>query len=258
VPRIHPSAVVEPGAKIAGDVVIGACAVVGPEVELAAGVELRPHAHVCGRTTVGEGTRIFPFAVVGEEPQDKSFTGETTQLLVGRDNVIREHATIHVGTRKGGGCTRIGDDNFIMNGVHIGHDTEIGSHTIVASHCALGGHVLVEDYAVIGGLSGIHQFARIGESVMVAAMSALSKDAPPFSLVAGQRARVSGVNAVGLRRRGFSAEARAEIKHAFHILFNSKLRLEPALERARAERFECDEVARLLHFLENSKRGFCR
>jgi UDP-N-acetylglucosamine acyltransferase len=258
VPRIHPSAVVEPGAKIAGDVVIGACAVVGPEVELAVGVELRPHAHVCGRTTVGEGTRIFPFAVVGEEPQDKSFTGETTQLLVGRDNVIREHATIHVGTRKGGGCTRIGDDNFIMNGVHIGHDTEIGSHTIIASHCALGGHVLVEDYAVIGGLTGIHQFARIGESVMVAAMSGLSKDAPPFSLVSGARARVSGVNVVGLRRRGFSAGVGAEIKHAFHILFSSKLRLEPALDRLRAEHFESDEVARLLHFIENSERGFCR
>jgi UDP-N-acetylglucosamine acyltransferase len=258
VARIHPSAVVEPGAKIAGDVVIGACAVVGPEVELAAGVELRAHAHVCGRTTVGEGTRIFPFAVLGEEPQDKSFSGETTELLVGRDNVIREHATIHVGTQRGGGCTRIGDDNFIMNGVHLGHDTEIGSHCIIASHCAFGGHVLVEDYAVVGGLCGIHQFARVGESAMVAAMSGLSKDVPPFSLVSGHRARVSGINVVGLRRRGFSAEVRAEIKHAFHILFSSKLRLEPAMERLRAEHFESDEAARLLHFLENSERGFCR
>ena len=259
-PQIHPSAVVEPGAKLAADVVIGACAVVGPEVELAAGVELRPHAHVCGRTTIGEGSRIFPFAVVGEEPQDMSFTGETTQLLVGRDNVIREHVTIHVGTRKGDGCTRVGDDNFIMNGVHVGHDTEIGSHCIIASHCALAGHVLVEDHAVIGGLSGIHQFTRVGESVMVAAVSALSKDAPPFSLVSSRRGRaqVSGINAVGLRRRGFSSEVRAEIKHAFHILFNSKLRLELALERVRAEHFGCDEVERLLHFLESSKRGFYR
>lgn len=257
-PRIHPSAVVDPAAKIADDVEIGAGAVVGPEVELASGVELRPHAHVWGRTRIGENTRIFPFAVVGEEPQDKSFTGEATELVVGRDNVIREHATIHVGTRKGGGCTRIGDDNFIMNGVHIGHDTQIASHCIIASHCALGGHVVVEDYAVVGGLSGIHQFARIGESVMVAAMSGVSKDAPPFSLVAGARARISGINVVGLRRRGFSTEVRAQIKHAFHILFNSKLRLEVALERVRAERFECAEVARLLQFLENSKRGFSR
>ncbi len=256
--RIHPSAVVESGAKIADDVVIGACAVVGPEVELAAGVELRAHAHVSGRTTVGEGTRIFPFAVLGEEPQDKSFSGEATELLVGRDNVIREHATIHVGTQRGGGCTRIGDDNFIMNGVHLGHDTEIGSHCIIASHCAFGGHVLVEDYAVVGGLCGIHQFARVGESAMVAAMSGISKDVPPFSLVSGQRACVSGINVVGLRRRGFSAEVRAEIKHAFHILFSSKLRLEPALERLRREHFESDEAARFLHFLENSERGFCR
>lgn len=256
--RIHPSAVVEPGAKIADDVVIGACAVVGPEVELAAGVELRAHAHVSGRTTIGEGTRIFPFAVLGEEPQDKSFSGETTELLVGRDNVIREHATIHVGTQRGGGCTRIGDDNFIMNGVHLGHDTEIGSHCIIASHCAFGGHAIVEDHAVVGGLCGIHQFARVGESAMVAAMSGLSKDVPPFSLVSGQRARVSGVNVVGLRRRGFSAEVRAEIKHAFHILFSSKLRLESALERLQAEHLESDEVARLLHFLETSERGFCR
>jgi UDP-N-acetylglucosamine acyltransferase len=258
VPRIHPSAVVEPGARIADDVVIGAFAVVGPDVELAAGVELRPHAHVCGRTAVGERTRIFPFAVIGEEPQDKSFSGETTRLVIGRDNVIREHVTIHIGTQKGGGCTRIGDDNFIMNGVHLGHDTQIGSHCIIASYCAFGGHAVVEDYAVIGGLSGVHQFTRIGESVMVAAASALSKDAPPFALVAGRRARVCGINAVGLRRRGFSAEVRAEIKHAFHILFSSKLRLGPALERLRAEHFEHPEVGRLLRFIEDSKRGFCR
>jgi UDP-N-acetylglucosamine acyltransferase len=258
VARIHPSAVVEPGAKIADDVVIGACAVVGAEVELAAGVELRAHAHVCGRTTIGEGTRIFPFAVVGEEPQDKSFSGESTQLLVGRDNVIREHTTIHVGTQRGGGCTRIGNDNFVMNGVHLGHDTQIGSHCIIASYCAFGGHAVVEDHAVVGGLCGIHQFARVGESAMVAAMSGLSKDVPPFSLVSGQRARVRGINVVGLRRRGFSAEVRAEIKHAFHILFSSKLRLEPAMERLRSEQFESDEVARLLRFLESSERGFCR
>ena len=257
-PRIHPSAVVEPGAKIADGAVIGACAVVGPEVELAAGVELRAHAHVTGRTTIGEGTRIFPFAVLGEEPQDKSFSGESTELLVGRGNVIREHATIHVGTQRGGGCTRIGDDNFIMNGVHLGHDAQVGSHCIIASYCAFGGHAIVEDHAVVGGLCGIHQFARVGESAMVAAMSGLSKDVPPFSLVSGQRARVRGINVVGLRRRGFGEKVRAEIKRAFHILFSSKLRLEPALERLRSEQLESDEVARLLHFLESSERGFCR
>jgi len=257
-PRIHPTAVVEPGAKIADDAEIGAGATIGPEVELAPGVEIRPHAHVWGRTTIGSGTRIFPFAVVGEEPQDKSFSGESTELLVGRDNVIREHTAIHVGTRKGGGSTRIGDDNLIMNGVHVGHDTTIGSHCIIASHCAIGGHALLEDYAVVGGLSGIHQFARVGESSMVAALSGVTKDAPPFSLVAGERATLRGLNVVGLKRRGFSTESRRAIRRAYQLLFSSKLRLEPALEQVREECLPSPEVERLVAFLENSERGFSR
>lgn len=257
-PRIHPAAVVDPRAKIAEDVEIGACAMVGPEVELAAGVELRPHAYVWGRTHVGEGTRVFPFAVLGEEPQDKSFSGETTELVIGRQNVIREHVTIHVGTRKGGGCTRLGDDNLIMNGVHVGHDTQVGSHCIIASHCAIAGHVSIADFAVIGGLSGIHQFARIGESAMVAALSGVTKDAPPFSIVAGERATLRGINTVGLGRRGFSEEARRQIKRAYHLLFGSKLRLEPALARVREEGLDAPEVGRLLAFLESSERGFSR
>jgi UDP-N-acetylglucosamine acyltransferase len=256
--QIHPSAVVDPAAKIGADVVIGAGAIVGPEVELAAGVELRPHAHVWGRTTIGERTRIFPYAVLGEEPQDKSFSGESTSLVIGRDNVIREHATIHVGTPHGGGCTRVGDDNLIMNGVHVGHDTQVGNHCIIASQCAIAGHAQIQDYAVVGGLSGIHQHARIGESSMVAALSGVTKDAPPFSLVAGERATLRGVNVVGLRRRGFSPEVRAQVRAAFRILFFSKLRLEPALERVRAEGLAGEEVERLLRFLENSERGFSR
>ena len=257
-PRIHPSAVVDPRAKLAEDVEIGPGATVGPEVELAAGVELRPHAYVWGRTHVGAGTRVFPFAVLGEEPQDKSFSGESTQLVIGRGNVIREHVTIHVGTLKGGGCTRIGDDNLIMNGVHVGHDTRIGSHCILASHCAIAGHVAIEDFAVVGGLSGIHQFARVGESVMTAANSMLTKDAPSFSMVAGDRARLVGLNVVGMRRRGFPAETQAAIKRAFHILFYSKLRAEPALAKVREELGETPEVARLLRFLESAQRGFVR
>lgn len=257
-PEIHPTAVVDPRAKLADDVRIGAFVVVGPEVELGAGVELRPHAHVWGRTSVGEGTRVFPFAVLGEEPQDKSFSGESTELVIGRENVIREHVTIHVGTVKGGGSTRIGDDNLIMNGVHVGHDTHIGSHCIIASQCAIAGHVTIEDFAVVGGLSGIHQFARIGESAMVAALSGVTKDAPPFSLVAGERATTRGLNAVGLRRRGFAAESRRQIKRAFHILFASRLRLEDALAQVREEGLDAPEVERLLRFVESSERGVSR
>ncbi len=255
---IHSTAIVDPRAKIAEDVVIGPYATVGPDVELAAGVELRSHAYVWGRTSLGEGTRVFPFAVLGEEPQDKSFSGESTTLLIGRENVIREHVTIHVGTPKGGGCTRIGNDNLIMNGVHVGHDTQIGSHCIVASQCAIAGHVEVQDHAVVGGLSGIHQFARIGESSMVAALSGVTKDAPPFSLVAGERATLRGVNVVGLKRRGASPDSRRQVRRAYQILFHSKLRLEPALERVREEDLDSPEVARLLAFLESSRRGFSR
>ncbi|MCP5057406.1 MAG: acyl-ACP--UDP-N-acetylglucosamine O-acyltransferase [bacterium] len=257
-PQVHPTAVVDPGAKLADDVVVGAYSIVGPEVELGPRVELRPHAYVWGRTRIGEGTRIFSFAVIGEDPQDKDFSGETTELVIGSENVIREHASIHVGTAKGGGATRLGDDNLIMNGVHLGHDTQVGSHCIIASHCAIAGHVEVGDYAVIGGLSGVHQFARIGESAMVGGLAGVTKDAPPFSIVAGERATTRGVNVIGLRRRGFSADVRSQIKRAFHILFSSKLRFEVALAEVRDQGLVCDEVQRLLAFVETSERGVSR
>jgi UDP-N-acetylglucosamine acyltransferase len=178
--------------------------------------------------------------------------------VIGCDTTVREHAVIHVGTRKGGGCTRIGDDVLVMNGVHIGHDSQVGSHVIIASLCAIAGHVQIEDYVAVGGLTGIHQFSRIGESAMVAATSAVSQDVPPFALAAGDRARLSGLNVVGLRRRGFSAETRLRIKRAYHLIFHSKLRLGDAAERVRAEIQGCPEVERLLHFLERSERGFVR
>jgi UDP-N-acetylglucosamine acyltransferase len=256
--RIHPSAVVDRRAKLAGDAVIGPFSTVGPEVELGPGVVLKSHVHVVGRTTVGARTRVFPFVVLGEEPQDKSFSGEEMSLVIGADNVIREHSSIHVGTPGGGGCTRIGDDNLIMNGAHIGHDAQIGSHVIVASHVAIAGHARVEDYAVIGGLSGIHQYARVGESAMVGALSGVTLDAPPFALVAGERARIRGINAIGLKRRGFPASVRREIKRAYHLLYHSKLRLAPAIARVRAAGFASDEVKRLLAFLESSERGVSR
>ena len=249
---------VEPGARLADDVRVGAFAVIGPEVELAAGVEVRPHALVTGRTRIGPRTRIFPFAVLGEEPQDKSFSGESTELVVGADNVLREHVTIHVGTAKGGGCTRIGDDNFIMNGVHIAHDVQLGSHVIVASQVAIAGHAEIQDHAVIGGLSGVHQHARVGESAMVAALSGVTLDAPPFGLVAGDRAELRGVNTVGLRRRGFAPEVRREIKRAYQLLFWSKLRLEEALARVASEGLVSAEVKRLVAFLTSSERGVSR
>lgn len=255
---VHPTAVVDPQARLADDAEVGPFALVGPDVELGPGAVVGAHAVVVGRSTIGARTRIFPFAAVGGDPQDKSFAGEPTRLEIGADNVIREHVTIHLGTPKGGGCTRIGDDNLIMNGAHVAHDCQIGSHTILASFTGLAGHVVIEDYAVLGAYTGVHQFSRVGESVMSAANAKLSQDAPPFSMVAGDRARLVGVNTVGLKRRDFSPETRECIKRAFHLIFFSKLRLEPALARVREELGRSPEVARLVAFLEKSERGFCR
>lgn len=257
-PRIHPTAIVDPGAKLAEDVEVGPLSCIGAGVELGAGVVVGSQVSLVGHTRVGRRTRIHPFAAVGGDPQDKSFAGERTRLEIGADNVIREHATIHVGTPQGGGCTRIGDDNLIMNSAHVAHDCQVGSHVIVASFVGLAGHVVVEDHAVLGAYTGVHQFARVGESVMTAANSMLSQDAPPFAMVAGDRARLVGLNVVGLRRREFSEDAVSALKRAFHLLFASKLRLDVAVARIRDELPDAPEVERLLRFLESSTRGFCR
>jgi UDP-N-acetylglucosamine acyltransferase len=258
VSSIHPTAIVEAGAVLGDEAVVGPFAFVGAHVELGERVVIGAHASVMGRTRIGAGTRVFPYACLGGEPQIKGFEGGETRLEIGRDNVIREHATLHVGSPEGGGCTRVGDDNFIMNSAHVGHDCQIGSHCIVASFCGLAGHVRIDDHAVLGAYTGIHQHARVGESVMAASNAKLSRDAPPFSMVAGDRARLVGVNHVGMKRRNFSPESTRGVKHAFHILFHSKLQLEAALDRVRAELFGVPEVVRLVGFIESSERGFCR
>lgn len=255
---VHASAIVDPRAQLADDVVVGPFAVVGPDVTLGEGVALSPGAQVTGHTRIGARTQIFPYAVVGESPMDKKFSGETSYLEIGCDNVIREHATVHVGTEKGGGVTRIGDDNLIMNGVHVAHDAKVGNHIILASFVGLAGHVVIEDYAVLGAYCAVHQFARVGESVMAAANTMLAQDAPPFALMAGDRAHLAGINVVGLKRRGFGPEIRRAIKHAYHVLFSSKLLLADAIARLKEEGGDSEEVARLLRFLETSERGIAR
>jgi UDP-N-acetylglucosamine acyltransferase len=256
--RVHPSAVVDPGAKLAEDVRIGPCAVVGGEVELAAGVEVGAHVVLCGRTAVGSGTRIHPGCVIGGEPQVRGASGGSTALVIGEGNVIREFAVIHAGSEGGRGQTRIGDANYLMNHVHVAHDCQIGSHCVLASYTALAGHVVLGDHAVSGAFTGVHQHTRIGESAFTAANSMVSKDVPPFARAAGDRARLVGLNSLGLSRRGMSEATIAALHHAFHLLFQSRLRLEPALERARRECGEVPEVGRLLRFLAESERGFVR
>jgi UDP-N-acetylglucosamine acyltransferase len=257
-PVIHPAALVEPGARLGPGVRIGAFALVGAEAVLGARVEVGPHATVMGATWLGEECRIFPYACLGGTPQDRCFDGEMTRLEIGARTVVREHVTVHVGTPGGGGCTRIGEDNFLMNNAHIGHDAQVGSHTVIASYCGLAGHARVDDYAVLGAYAGLHQYARVGESVMVAGGALVSRDAPPFTMVAGDRARIVGLNSVGLRRRGFEAGTRSRIKRAFHLIFQSKLPLAEALDRVQAEVVGVPEVDRLVHFLQDSQRGICR
>ena len=255
---IHPTTVVDPRAKLANDVEIGPYSVIGESVELAPGVVVGSHVHVMGCTAIWSRTRIHPFAVIGGDPQVWGEKGESTSLVIGEDNVIREFSSIHAGSPGGGGCTRIGDRNFILNNVHIAHDCQVGSDVVLASFSGMAGHVTVEDHVVFGAMTGVHQFVRIGESAFTAANSMVSKDVPPFSKVAGDRAKLAGLNTIGLERRGFSTENIATLKHAFHILFQSRLRLETALDRVKKECGDDPEVQQLLDFLVLSSRGFTR
>lgn len=257
-PKIHPTAVVDPSAKIADDAVVGALAVIDAGVELASGVEIGPHVYVTGRTRVGARTIIYPFSVIGAPPQILTYAGHSGELVIGEDNVIREQASIHAGSAEGAGRTEIGDHNLIQHAFHVAHDCKIGSHCVLAGQSAVSGHVVVEDYAVIGGKSGVHQFVRVGESAFTAGNSMVSKDVPPYAKVAGDRARFMGVNRINLERRGFDPERIALIKHAFHILFQSKLRFSVACARVEEECSGSREVAHLLAFLRSAERGFIR
>jgi UDP-N-acetylglucosamine acyltransferase len=258
VARIHPTAVVDPGAKLADDATIGPLSVIGGEVELGAGVEIASHVVVTGRTQVGARTRIYPFSVVGVPPQTLSFDGRAGALRIGSDNVIREQASLHLGLPEFGGLTAIGDHNLVMNGVHVAHDCRIGSHCVLSAQSVLGGHVVIEDFAVLGGMTAVHQFARIGESGFTAGGAMVSQDVPPFARVAGDRARFVGVNRVNLERRGFDEERIRVIKHAFHLLLHSKLRFEEACQRIEVECAGSRDVAYLLAFLRSAERGFIR
>jgi UDP-N-acetylglucosamine acyltransferase len=258
VSQIHPTAVIDPKAEVHPTVEVGPYAVVGPHVTLAEGVILKAHTHVTGHTSVGPYTRIFSFASIGEEPQDQKYRGEPTRLVIGARNTIREYVTMHPGTRSGEGVTTVGDDNLFMIASHVAHDCHVGSHIIMANQASFGGHVTVEDHAVLGGMSGIHQFARVGESAMIAGMSGAAQDVPPFTIVQGNHARVLAVNVVNLERRGFSKERIQKIDRAFRILFRSGIRPRDAFTRIRKELADSPDAEHLVAFLEKSERGFCR
>ncbi|AWI83499.1 acyl-[acyl-carrier-protein]--UDP-N-acetylglucosamine O-acyltransferase [Alloyangia pacifica] len=215
---IHPSAYVEPGAQIGEGCKIGPFCHVGPEVVLAANVELKSHVVVTGRTEIGEDTVIFPFAVIGEIPQDLKFRGEKTKLVIGKRNRIREHVTMNSGTEGGGGVTRVGDDGLFMAGCHVAHDAQVGDRVILVNNSALAGHCVIEDDVIVGGLSGVHQWVRIGRGAIIGAVTMVTNDVIPYGLVQAPRGKLDGLNLVGLKRRGVSRSDITALRAAFQML----------------------------------------
>lgn len=255
---IHPTAVIAAGVQLGRNVEVGAYAVIGEGVEIGDGTCIGPHAVIEGRTRIGHGNRIFQFASLGSEPQDKKFTGEASELVIGDGNTIREFVTINRGTADGGGRTVIGDRNWIMAYVHIAHDCQVGNDIVFANNTTLAGHVQVGDHAIFGGFTGVHQFCRIGAHAFTGMGSLVNTDVPPFVIVAGDYARPRGINSEGLRRRGFGGERIAALRRAYRTLYVAGLPLADARQRLREDARDSDDVAALLDFVEQSTRSVGR
>jgi UDP-N-acetylglucosamine acyltransferase len=255
---IHPTALVHANAKLGADVRVGAYSIIGEHVEIGDGTQIGSHAVITGHTRIGASNRIFQFVSLGEEPQDKKYAGEPTRLEIGDNNVIREFCTFNTGTVQDTGVTRIGHDNWIMAYVHIAHDCVIGNHTIFANNATLAGHVSVQDYAILGGFTGVHQFCRIGAHVITGIASVIRQDIPPFITVAGNPAAPHGINAEGLKRRGYSPAAISALKRAYKLLYKSGFGLKDAQSAIAAEVASQPELQPLSEFLALAGRGIIR
>jgi UDP-N-acetylglucosamine acyltransferase len=256
--NIHETAIVHPGAVIGRNVSIGPYAVIGENVEIGDNCVIGPHVVIDGWTTIGDGNRFYHGGSIGCEPQDLKFKGEKSFLVIGDNNIFRENVTISRGTEGGGLETRIGNYNLFMAYSHIAHDCQVGNHVILGNCSALAGHVVVEDRAIISGLTGVHQFTKVGKMAMIGACSKIVKDIPPFILVDGNPAKVSGINIVGLRRNGIDSEVRDEIKKAYKILYRSSLTITRAIEQMEHELQGGQEIDHFIRFLRNAERGILR
>jgi UDP-N-acetylglucosamine acyltransferase len=256
--RIHPAAIVDPAATLGADVEIGPFAVIGPDVVLGDQTSVGAHTVIEGPTRIGKRNRIFPFASVGSAPQDLKYANEPTTLEIGEGNTIREFATLNRGTVGGCGKTIVGSANLIMAYAHVAHDCTIGDSVVMANGATLAGHVIVQNHAIVGGLVAIHQHVRIGESAILGGGAMVVLDVPPFCMAVGDRARLHGLNLVGLRRRGFGKETIRRIRGAYRVLFQSGLSLSDALARLREEAAISPEVGRMVAFVAGSQRGICR
>jgi UDP-N-acetylglucosamine acyltransferase len=256
--RVHPTAIVDARAEIEGDVEIGPYCVIGAGVRIGKGCRVRSHAVITGRTTLGESNVVFPFASIGDTPQDLKYKGEPSELLIGNRNTIREYVSLNPGTTAGGMVTRVGDQNLLMMQCHIAHDCLLGDRNVVANGATLGGHVVIEDFVIVGGLVGIHQFVRIGTGAILGAGSMVSKDVPPYCNATGDRAKLHGLNLEGLKRRGFDKTVIALLRQAYRIVFQSALRTEDALKKIREELPSIPEIEKFVSFIAQSQRGVCR
>ncbi len=255
---IDSRAIIDPSAKIAEGVAIGPFSVIGAEVEIGAGCEIGPHVVISGPTVIGANNKIQSFSSIGCTPQDKKYAGEPTKLVIGDNNTIFEYVTISRGTTQDRGVTSVGDSNWIMAHVHIAHDCDVGSHTILANNATLAGHVDIGDYAILGGYTLVHQFCKVGAHCFTQMNSVISMDVLPYLMVGGHMAKAHGLNSEGLKRRGFSSEARMAMKRAYRIIFRSGNRLDTAVEQLAELASEFPEVAQMRDFIKASKRGIVR
>ena len=256
--RIHPTALVADGARLAADVEVGAYSIVGPQVSVGEGSWIGAHVVLDGHLRLGRRNRIFHFASLGAAPQDKKYAGEPTTVEIGDGNTIREYVTINRGTAQDAGATRLGDDNLLMAYVHLAHDCQVGSHTVFANCTQLAGHVVIEDWVILGGFTGVHQHVRVGAHSFTGIGTHLTQDLPPYVTAAGEEGRPFGLNNNGLKRRGFGADAIAALKRAYRTLYRSGLSLAEAKRELEKQAAASPEVRRFLDFIQASRRGIIR
>lgn len=256
--EIHPTAIISPKAEIEEDTFVGPFCIIQDGAHIKRGSKLISNVIIEGNTEIGENCTIYPFTSIGLPPQDLKYRGEATGVKIGNNNTIREYITLHRASVGGDGLTTLGDNNFLMAYVHIAHDCKIGNSVIMANVATLAGHVVVEDHAYIGGLSAVHQFARIGSYAMVGGFSGVAQDIPPYMTASGPRAKLFGLNTIGLKRHGFSDSTINELKKAYKILFREKRTLKDAIKKIQEDLPYTDEIKHLIDFIQKNKRGICR
>ena len=255
---IHPTAIVDPKSEIGSDVTIGPYSIIRENVSIGSGTEINSHVVIEPHVTIGPDCRIFQYAAIGAPPQSLKYKGEQTYIKIGRGTIIREFVTIHRGTEFGGGITQIGEDCFLMAYTHIAHDCIIGREVVMSNNATLAGHITIGDHATVGGLTAIHQFVKVGDYAFIGGKSAVVKDIPPFVIAAGDRAKLHGLNTVGLKRQGFSRKALSELKKVYRIVFRIGITLNEAIERVSAEVEPIPEVVNFVEFIKSSERGITR